>query len=238
MTETKEFTDIGEFIAAVPIPEKWKREALPLFLTVHDMKRILAWQELYSLVLDLAGDIFEFGVGYGRDLNILACLRALMEPNAPRRVIGFDLFSGGLRREDIGEMDGPKAEPGYYEVDENYLAFLQQILAGHVSSHPSSDKTPFVLVPGPVQDTVPAYLAQDETPIALAFFDMLVYDPTLSCLRAIRDRLTRGSVLAFNQFKTPAWQIEAKTLREVFGFDSGRLRRSRYHRYWAYMVIE
>lgn len=240
MTEYKRFHDIGEFIAAAPIAPKWKVEALPLFLNTHDFWRILGFHYLYQQILDVHGDIYEFGVGHGRDLNILSCLRQMLEPNVPRRFIGFDTFTG-VPEGDIAEIDGEKAEPGYCAPNvtpQEYIQFLEAVLVSHNPTHPSSDGSVFDIAVGRVQDTLPTYLDEHQGAIALAFIDLTVYDPTRFVMEAIKDRLPKGAILAFNQFYTPAWQHEARALREVFGLRAGLLRRNPYHRYWGHLVIE
>ena len=232
--------DIGQFILDAPIAPKWKGEQLPLFLTFHDLKRILGWQEIYEQILPIDGNVVQLGVGYGRDLNIFGCLRALMEPNVPRRVIGFDTFEGVIG-DDLTEVDGPKAEHGYYNFatgPEEYMQFLLTVLASHHRDHPSSDGVQFMLVPGKAQETLPVFLEHDQSAIALASFDLLVHGPTVECLKLVRERMPRGAIVAFNQFATPAWNVEARAFREVFGFRGADLRRSRYHRYWTYAVLD
>lgn len=239
MSDEQRWLDPGQWILDAPLTPRWKQEALPLFLATRDVGRILGWYHMYEQILDVHGDVFEFGVGHGRDLNILACLRGLLEPNVPRRFVGFDTFAG-LPEQDLVEHDGPKAEPGYCATPppEEFLPFLRDTLARNVGTHPSSDRVEFVIQVGRVQDTLPKLLEEDDTAIALAFIDYTIYEPTLFTLEAIKERLPRGAVIGFNQFKTPYWQCEARALREVFGLRAGRLRRNPFHRYWAEFVVD
>lgn len=230
-------TDIGQRILDAPIPAKWKQEALPLFLSYHDFKRILAWHELYQQIVGIAGVGIEFGVGYGRDLNILACLRYWLEPHVPRRFVGFDSFEG-VAEEDIRAIDGPKAEPSYYGFDDpqGFLDFLSRTLGHHCNVHPSNDKRPFDIKVGKVQDTLPTYLADNHEPIALAFFDMLTYEPTKFAMERIVERMPHGAVLAWNQINSPFWRGEAKALFDTLGYRLD-LRQSSYHKAWYWGVL-
>lgn len=230
---------VWQSIIDAPIPDKWLREALPLWLTPHDMKRILGWEYIYRQVLDVHGEFFQFGVGYGRDLNILACLRHWLEPHVPRRIVGFDTFAG-IPEGDVQEgVDGPKAEPGYYGFPEpeQFKQFLVAMLRPHVHEHPSSDRTQFTFVEGKAQDTLPEFLKLYHGAIALASFDMLVYEPTRRCLEAVLERMPAGAIMLFNQFHTPGWTGEAVAFREVVGMRGARLLRVPTHRYWAYAVL-
>merc|ERR1711964_216927 len=94
---------------------------------------------------------------------------------------------------------GPCRE-GMYGVTENYEAFLENLLAAQEQLAPRSHQRKFELVKGDASDTVPAYLERNpETVIALAYFDMDLYEPTKVCLEAIKDHLTRGSVVGFDE---------------------------------------
>lgn len=236
-TPPDEYVDPGQIILDAPIAPRWKGEQLPLFLTARDLWRILGFHHMYQQVLGVHGDFFEFGVGHGRDLNILSCLRQVLEPRVPRRFVGFDTF-GGLPEEDISDVDGPKAKPGYCATPEGYVQWLGKLLSAHNPSHPSSDNLVVELVRGRVQDTLDGYLAEDQAAIAFAMIDYTIYEPTKYTLKRILGRMPAGAIVAFNQFKTPYWQAGARALREVAGIHGQQLRRNPYHRYWAYLVIQ
>lgn len=206
-------------------------------MTEDDYRRILAWRHLYEQVVPLHGDTFVFGVGWGRDMLILSNLRKLYEPLMPRRVIGFDTFEG-VPGSDLRDSDGPKAHHGYCATPEGWEGELQEKLEHVNRGHPANDGRGFELIKGRVQDTLPEYLEGDQTAISLAFIDYTIEEPTRFTLEAIKDRLVRGAIVAFNQFKTPFWQAEVQAVRELYGIRFGRLLRSPYHKGWGYLVVE
>ena len=53
------------------------------------------------------GDIYEFGCWKGSNLMFLAKLNSLVEPSSPKKIWGFDNFSGLPEAKDI---DGPHAQ--------------------------------------------------------------------------------------------------------------------------------
>jgi len=206
-----------------------------LNMSRHDYGRIFAWQWLYERILPLHGDCWVFGVGWGRDMLILAQLRHFYEPLVPRRVLGFDTFEG-VPAEDITDRDGPKAVPGYCNVPDDWYEKLTELLTAAVQGHPSADRIGGALLKGRVQDTLPGVLDVEQAPIALAMIDYTIEEPTRYTLEAIKDRLVPGSHITFNQFHTPSWKVEAKAVREILGH-GGHVLRNPFHRYWATYVV-
>ena len=97
----------------------------------------------------------------------------------------------------------------------------------------------FEIVKGDVTETLDPYLKRNpETIIALAYFDLDLYEPTRHCLDAIKDRVTRGTVIGFDEINDHATPGETEALREVLGLRSQRVRRYPYNSRSSYLVIE
>ena len=63
----------------------------------REISRILVRYELYKKIIDLSGDIFEFGCYFGSGVTTFLQLGELLEPhNYTRRIFGFDTFDGLL----------------------------------------------------------------------------------------------------------------------------------------------
>ena len=54
--------------------------------------KVLTHYELYKMIINLPGDIVEFGVFKGSSLIKWATFRELFENTDSRKVIGFDIF--------------------------------------------------------------------------------------------------------------------------------------------------
>jgi hypothetical protein len=90
-----------------------------------------------------------------------------------------------------------------------------------------------------VVETVGQYLETNpQTVIALAYFDLALYEPTRRCLEAIRPHLARGSVIAMDELNSPDFPGETVAFREVIGLDRYRLVRSRFLPDRTYVVID
>jgi hypothetical protein len=66
--------------------------------------------------------------------------------------------------------------------------------------------------------------ANEQTVIALAYFDVDLYAPTKEVLGAITPYLTRGSILAFDELAHRGWPGETAALRDALGLDRGAVR--------------
>ena len=87
--------------------------------------------------------------------------------------------------------------------------------------------------------TLPDYLErQPETIVSLAYFDMDVYRPTVECLRALRGRLTKGSVIGFDELNHAVFPGETRAVADELGLQNIRLQRSPYSADECYFVVE
>jgi hypothetical protein len=124
-------------------------------------------------------------------------------------------------------------------VTANYENYLEQILAYHESESPIAHKRKFELIKGDATKTIYEYLEKHpETIIAFAYFDFDIYHPTKKCLEAIWDRLTKGSIVAFDELNCPELPGETLAFKEVVGIDRFRIKRSPLNPLCSYITIE
>jgi hypothetical protein len=92
---------------------------------------------------------------------------------------------------------------------------------------------------GDVRETLPQYLEDNpHTVVALAYFDLDLYEPTRAALEKIRPYLTKGSVVAFDELAHAKWPGETSALRDTLGTDACRLRLLPGHATPAYLIWE
>tara|TARA_Y100000996_G_scaffold345504_1_gene283450 strand:+ start:264 stop:1022 length:759 start_codon:yes stop_codon:yes gene_type:complete len=220
-----------------PIPDNDILNNLPLFMKRQNIARLLYFNDLYKEILNIHGVIMEFGVRWGPNLALLQSFRAIYEPyNYTRKIIGFDTFEG-FESTHGKDGDSDIIHKGAYDVSENYEDYLSQVLTYHESEAPIDHIEKFELIKGDVVDTAKIYLDDHpETIIALAIFDMDIYHPTKEALLAIKERLVKGSIVAFDELNHPDFPGETIAFREVFGSDY-QLRRSPLNPYCSYIVI-
>ncbi len=221
-----------------PIPDDELANNLGLYLTRPSLSRILFMHELYRLILEVHGVVMEFGVRWGQNLSLFQSFRGMYEPfNYSRLVVGFDTFEGfpGVSTED--GKTGLKA--GDYAVSEDWVERLASLLQAHEQLSPIPQKKKHALVKGDASKTVHEYLkANPQTVVALAYFDFDLYAPTKACLEAILPRLTKGSVLAFDELNCPDYPGETVAVMETIGLGRYAIRRSPLNPYCSYAVVE
>ena len=222
-----------------PIPPDELLSNLLLFVKRQDLTRMIFLHDLYRRALEVNGVVMEFGVRWGRDLALFESFRGMYEPyNYGRKVIGFDTFEGfpSVHAKDGGS---DVIEKGAYSVTEGYEDFLREVLDYHESESPIPHIQKYELVKGDVTATLPRYLEEHpETVVALAYFDLDVYEPTKACLEAIKPHLTKGSVLGFDEVNCEGFPGETLALKEVLGLDRYSLRRSPIESFPSWLVIE
>ena len=228
-----------ELFRGSPIPPAELVKNLGLYSTRPVISRLLFFADLYRRIVDVQGVILEFGVRWGQDLAFLTALRDTLEPhNFSRSIVGFDTFRGfpAVHEKDAGSA--PLAA-GDYAVTDGYAAHLTDVLRHHQSFAARPHIQRFELVEGDVTATFPRWLEQNpHAVVALAYFDLDLYEPTKKCLELIKPRLTRGSVLGFDEVNVKEFPGETVAVREALGFSTLSLRRNPFATWQSFTVIE
>jgi DNA-binding transcriptional ArsR family regulator len=235
--EVEAYRALAALLRSSPIPAGEILANLSLYLTRSSLSQILFMSHLYSLILNVHGVVIEFGNRWGRNLALFSSLRNIFEPhNYGRKIVGFDTFSGFPS---VAAEDGDDAviKRGALSVNPEYQPYLDELLAIHERLSPRPELRRFETVKGDVQETVPAYLeAHPETIVALAYFDMDLYRPTKSALEAILPRLTKGSIIGFDELCVREFPGETTAFREVIDVSRCALVRSPYSNHQSYIV--
>jgi hypothetical protein len=231
--------DFHELFTRCPIPADELLTQLGLFLNRQTLSRILFMHDLYRRIVDVQGVVMEFGVRWGQNLALFESFRGMYEPyNFHRRIIGFDTF-GGFPSVHERDGDAEIVQVGGYGVTPGYEAYLEQVLAYHEQESPLAHVRKFELVKGDATATVARYIDEHpETIVALAYLDFDLFEPTKRALEAIRDRLTRGSVVAFDELNVREWPGETLALKEVLGLGRYAIRRDPRNPSPSYIVID
>lgn len=236
-TEQQRRERFAKNVRTTPIPDQELLMNLGLYLSRQSLSRILYMHELYQKILNVHGVIMEFGVRWGQNMSLFQSFRGIYEPfNYNRKIIGFDTFEGFPN---VDSKDGPKVASGDYGVGDNYVEYLENILNFHEQESPISHMKKFELVKGDAVETLDAYLEKHpETVIAMAYFDFDLYKPTKECLEKIQDRLTKGSIVAFDELNCSDFPGETLALKEVWGLSRYALKRTPLNPKCAYVVVD
>ena len=230
----REFLDL---FRRCPIPDDEFLINLGLFLNPQTLSRILFMDFLYRQILQVQGIVVEFGCRWGQNVSLFSALRGIYEPfNRLRKIVGFDTFEGFPS---TSQKDGNKMVTGEYSVTQDYDQYLQKIMDFQEQESPLSHIKKYEIVKGDVLETIEEYLERNpETIIALAYFDLDLYEPTHKCLSAIEEHLTRGSVIGFDELNDHVCPGETLALKEVFGLERYSIRRFPYNSRTSYVVVD
>jgi hypothetical protein len=228
-----------ELFKTHPLPIEQLMTNLGLFMRSSVLAKFLYLNELYQMIVSTPGVIMEFGVWWGQNMVIFESLRAVYEPyNYTRRIIGFDTFAGYTS---LAAQDGTSefVAEGAYSVPSEYEEYLDRLLNYHQQENPMGHIKKYELVKGNATTEIARFLQDHpETIIALAYFDLQLYEPTKACLEAIRPHLTRGSVIALDELNCPEFPGETLALREAWGLDKYRIVRSQFLPDRSYIVFD
>ena len=96
----------------------------------------------------------------------------------------------------------------------------------------------FELVKGDATKTIKEYLERNpQTVIALAYFDLDLYEPTKECLKAILPFLTKGSIIGFDELNAEVFPGETIAFREVLG-NNFKIEKSKMSSQESFIVYE
>lgn len=222
-----------------PIPADERLKNLELFMRRNEIEHLLFMNQLYSRILDVNGIIIEFGVRWGHNLALFESLRAMYEPgNYLRKIVGFDTFSGFPA---VHEKDGASEDvrAGGYGVTPGYEQYLASVLDCHEQQNPAPEMKKYELVKGDAGTEIAKYVqAHPETIVALAYFDLDLYEPTIRCLEVLRDFVTKGTVIGFDELNMRDFPGETLALKEALGLKAYRIQRTPFSGRRSFIVIE
>jgi hypothetical protein len=237
--ENRTRTGLVEMFKRTPIPNDQILANLGLYLNSKNLSRILFMDFLYRLAVDVQGVVMDFGTRWGQNMSLFLSFRGMYEPfNRHKKIIGFDTFKGFPC---VGERDG-KSEmifDGNVAVTDDYLPYLDELLGLQDRDNPLGHIKKYDFVVGDATKGIHEYLEKfPETIVAMAYFDFDLYEPTKVCLEAIKPRLTKGSVIGFDELNDHDSPGETAALMEVFGLNNVKLKRHRYASRVSYFVVE
>jgi len=165
----------------------------------QSLARFLVYYELFKKQLGIKGSIVECGVHQGGGVMSWAKLSTTLEPyNFHRKIIGFDTFSGFPK---ISEIDKKYkySKKGLFSEKFNTYNELKQAIKEYDKNRYIKHVPKIELVKGDAVKTIPKYVKDNKhLIISLLFLDFDIFEPTSVALKYFLPRMTRGSILAFD----------------------------------------
>ena len=127
-------------------------------------------------------------------------------------------------------MDGPRSS---VSTDK------RKILNIHETLNPLSHIVKNEICEGDASIELEKYLDREKhTIIALAYFDFDLYEPTKKCLELIKDRITKGTIIGFDELNDPDSPGETLALMETIGLKNIKLKRYSHCSRVSYFEVE
>ncbi len=159
---------------------------------VGRLQKIITKYEIFKNILNVPGDICEFGVFKGSGIFTWVKLMKLFKPNNDFNVVGFDFFE---------KKDYPKFK---FSSDKKVQSFH---IKGAITKKELIKKckqwgfTNLKLYSGDVKKTSKKYSDENfGSRIALLYLDVDNYEGTLEILKNLYNKMAKGGVIVFDEY--------------------------------------
>ncbi|MCP4552307.1 MAG: dTDP-6-deoxy-L-hexose 3-O-methyltransferase [Bacteroidetes bacterium] len=193
----------------VDISKKWDYEN-GFYLTCETSRigKLLNHLEIYKKILELPGDILEFGVYKGTSLVRLLSFRNLLENENSRKVFGFDIFGefpNSLELESDKQFVQKFEKAGGYGISKKELEI-------HLDNKGLKN---YELFEGDILETISEFLEKNQSrKISLLHIDVDVYEPTKVILENLYHKIVKGGILMLDDYGV--LEGETKAVDEFF----------------------
>ena len=217
-------------------------QTFPRHVRRQDIARFLVKYEIFKLNLPANGSIVECGVFAGGGLAAWAHFPAILEPfNHPRRIIGFDTFSGfpPVHQKDTYRGESEHLHTGAFQTSSGIKDEIEHLMSIHDRNRPLGHIPKVELVAGDATETIPKYI--EEHPhllISLLYLDFDIYEPTKAALEHFYPRVVKGGIIAFDELNCAEFPGETVALIETIDLAKVELRRLPFDPYISYFVKE
>tara|TARA_B100001059_G_scaffold234570_1_gene277506 strand:- start:1497 stop:2141 length:645 start_codon:yes stop_codon:yes gene_type:complete len=159
---------------------------------VGRLQKIITKYEIFKYIINVPGDICEFGVFKGSGIFTWVKLMQLFKPNNDFKVVGFDFFE---------KKDYPKFK---FNLDKKVQSFHTK---GAITQKELMKKCKewgfknLKLYAGDVKKTSKKYASEDfGSRIALLYLDVDNYEGTLEILKNLYSKMAKGGVIVFDEY--------------------------------------
>lgn len=176
------------------------------FIFSHDTRvlaKLLMRADLFAKTRAIPGDIVECGVFKGSGLASWLKIKAIVAPNAFKRVIGFDMFDTEALVASLTEHD----KRAMAELFAGRAFPLTPTYADTLSSHLTSiGLSGFELVVGDITHTSKEYAAaRPGAKISILYIDLDLEEPTYHTLVNLWPIVSDGGYVVFDEYAYHTW---------------------------------
>lgn len=233
-------SDLEKTFERCSLSNKDKLINFPRFVNRRDVATFLNRYEIFKLITQVHGSVIECGVNLGAGFFSWLHFSSILEPyNSSRHIIGFDTFDGfqSVTKED---EKGIYAEDRWVEFSakQSYTEIMDSVATQNVN-RPLANLEKMSLIQGDASKTIPSYIENNpHTLIALLHIDFDIFLPTKIALEQFLPRMSRGSIIAFDDLNAHEGPGETLAYLEALDIKKYSLRRNVFDSYLSYIVLE
>ena len=213
----------------VDLSKKWDYEN-GFYLTCETSRigKLLNHLEIYNKIINLPGDILEFGVYKGTSMVRLLSFRNLLENEFSRKITGFDNFG---KFPDKLQLESDRIFVERFEKAGGY-GISKEELENLLEKKGFSN---FKLIKGDIAETIPEFLAGNPSlKISLLHIDVDVYEPTKLILDNFWNKIVKGGVLMLDDYGTVTGETNA--VDEFFADINIQINKPRFNYIPSYVI--
>ena len=216
-----------------------KIDAFPKYTSRQSLAKFLTKYEIFQQILHHNGSIVECGVLHGAGLLAWSKLSSILEPiNHTRKIIGFDTFEGfpSIHEKDTLAGDSSHFRKGGLKGS-SYQSVLKAIEVYDLN-RPLQHIPKIEIVKGDLMETADRYVQDNpHLVVGLLYLDLDLYEPTKKALEVFVPRMTKGSIICFDELNAKMFPGETVAAQEVLGLRNLSLRRFTFDSYVSYAVL-
>ena len=173
--------------------------------------RFMVQYEIFKRQQNVMGSIIECGVHHGGGVMAWAKIASILEPyNYKKKIIGFDTFKGFPS---VAQIDN--SEIGMFAEDYNTYDELLECIAEYNGNRFLNNIDKIELVKGDANITIPKYIENNKhLLVSLLYLDFDIYEPTKIALENFLPRMSKGSIVAFDELHAENWKGETLAMLE------------------------
>ena len=190
----------------------------------QNLARFIVQYELFKKQLDIKGSIVECGVHHGGGVLAWAKISSILEPyNYRREIIGFDTFEGFPSIAEI-DTENDQVEVGMFSEAYNTYEELSECIVEYNENRFLNHIDKIKLVKGDANITIPKYIEDNKyLLISLLYLDFDIYKPTKTALKYFLSRMSKGSIIAFDEINNKDWPGETMALLESLNINNHKI---------------
>tara|TARA_B100001248_G_scaffold261482_1_gene252825 strand:+ start:236 stop:880 length:645 start_codon:yes stop_codon:yes gene_type:complete len=177
----------------------------------QDLARFMVQYEIFKRQLKIKGSVVECGVHHGAGIMAWAKISSILEPyNYRKKIIGFDTFEGFPS---VADIDNSKT--GMFAEDYNIFEELSGCIKEYNENRFLNNIDKVELIKGDANKTIPTYIENNKhLLVSLLYLDFDIYEPTKTAINCFLPRMSKGSIIAFDEINNENWKGETMAMLE------------------------